>query len=205
MNYYMDWLKKMTSEHLGFPEVWHFNIDRLRLFVVWLDETARLPRFCELEPLNIWEFNADGSVFEKSVLIDRIADWVNRINAVYSDVESWSQKRGLTSDKSRTVLMSEELMQKFAIPDRELAILDISRGAEPMLSFVPVGLWLIGSNGRIEIISQHGTSILVDRAHAMEQPDWLVVSLEDKQTRPWNEETFERLTRIMQHRLADVV
>jgi hypothetical protein len=49
--------------------------------------------------------------------------------------------------------MSEELMQRFAVSDRELPVLDVLSGNRVTVSFVPRGLWLIGAWGRIDAIT----------------------------------------------------
>ncbi|MGA2638973.1 hypothetical protein [Methylocella sp.] len=192
MDTYKALLQRVQSENATYAEVWHFNIERLRLWFMWLDE-KNLPRFCELEPLNVFEFNADGTVFDRSDLIERIDDWLTRIAAIYDSASLWSGALQLTADKSRKVLMSEELMQKFAIPDKEIEILDINKDGEPILSFVPAGLWVIGSNGRIDIIGRNGTNLLLDSARSLEPPAWFVHFRRDKQSSPWTEETFQRL------------
>jgi hypothetical protein len=147
-----------------------------------------------LNPLNVWEFNADGTTFERSYVVDQITDWVNRINGVYSDVEEWSVGRGIFFDRSRTVRMAEELMQKFSVPDRELPILDLSMDSSPLLSFVPFGLWIIGSYGRIDIISKHGTSVLVDASRPPKLPEWrILVSRTAREFVAWNKDSFVEL------------
>ena len=57
--------------------------------------------------------------------------------------------------------MSEELMQKFAVVDRELRVLDVIRDEQVIVSFVPRGLWLIGTWGRIDMITRDRTITVV--------------------------------------------
>lgn len=191
---HLDWLKNVKSSGLGQPEVWNFNVERLRLVVMTIDAND-MPDFHELEPLNVWEFNRDGGTFERSHIVERVNDWVDRIHGVYSNVEGWSAGLGISIDKSRTVLMSEELMQKFAVPDRNLTILDLSKDGQPLLSFVPVGLWIFGSNGRIDIISRRGTTPLMDLARSLEPPQWAILRDRSKRVfEPWSEEAFVKLS-----------
>ena len=153
-----------------------------------------MPDFFELEPLNVWEFNQDGTTFERSYVVERVADWETRVNVVYTNVEEWSAGLGVNIDKSRTVLMSEEMMQNFAVPDRDLPILDLSRGNNPVLSFVPVGLWILGSNGRIDIISKQGTTLLLDTARSLDRPNWSILLDRVKRTfEPWSKDGFMKL------------
>jgi len=190
---YLAWLKQIKAKGGGEPEIWNFNIERLRLNIMVVD-TSGIPRFYEMEPLNIWEFNADGGTFERSHVVDRVANWLTRIGTVYSSVENWSAGLGVIIDKSRTVLMSEELMQKFAVPDKELSILDLNKDDKSLLSFVPVGLWVLGSNGRIDVISKQGTALLLDEARFPDPPKWsLLVNRSQRRFEPWNKQAFLKL------------
>src|SRR4051812_21313439 len=112
-------------------EVWHFNIESPGLTILWVSRDG-LPQRYDLEPLDIWEFNDDGSVFDRSRVIARVEDWLRRIDDLYAEVQEWAKRAGLVADRTRTIRMSEELMQKFAVPDREVAILDLSRGDAPV-------------------------------------------------------------------------
>jgi hypothetical protein len=190
---HLGWLREVNALGAGSPEVWNFNIERLRLNIMTIDAGGR-PNYFELEPLNVWEFNQDGSTFERSYVVERIADWVSRINNVYTNVEDWSAGLDFSIDKSRTVLMSEELMQKFAVPDRDLQILDLAKNGTSLLSFVPVGLWLFGSTGRIDIISKNGTTLLLNTAHSLDPPKWMILlDKANRQFEPWSKEAFLKL------------
>jgi hypothetical protein len=188
----LNWLREMNASGSGTPEIWNFNIERLRLNILVID--GDMLSSVALEPLNVWEFNQDGSTFDRSFVVDRIADWVKRIDNVYANVEDWTAGRGVSIDKSRTILMSEELMQKFAVPDRELPILDLNKDGKSLLSFVPVGLWILGSNGQIDIISERGTTLLLDKARSPDPPNWSILRDKTKQTfEPWSSEAFKKL------------
>lgn len=190
---HLAWLREVKALGSGSPEVWNFNIERLRLNIMSVD-AGGMPNHFELEPLNVWEFNQDGSTFERSYVLERIADWISRINNVYTNVEDWSAGLGFSIDKSRTVLMSEELMQKFAVPDRDLQILDLGKDGNSLLSFVPVGLWIFGSNGRIDVISRNGTTLLLDTADSLCLPNWMILlDKVERKFEPWNKETFLKL------------
>lgn len=173
-------------------EVWNFNVERLKLTILGWDGT--IPQLADLDPLCIWEFNDDGSVFDRTCLDDRLDDWQRRVEAIYAEAEAWAARDGLTADRSRTILMSEELMQKFAVPDREIPILDLNRGETPVMSIVPAGLWVIGSNGRIDVITQDRGAILLDVSRAMEPARWVyVVRGERREPQAWNEAAFRGL------------
>ena len=56
----------------------------------------------------------------------------------------------------------------------KLPVLSILRGSEPIVAFKPVGLWVIGANGRIDIFARKGTFQLVDVAESFKPPRWKV-------------------------------
>lgn len=179
-------------------EVWNFNVERLKLSILYFD--GNTPQHCDLDPLYVWEFNEDGSVFDRAYLDIRLDDWQQRIAAIYAQAEAWGAREGLTADRSRTIIMSEDLMQKFAIPDRELAILDLSRGEAPVMSIVPAGLWVIGSNGRIDIITHERSAILLDASRDIGITRWVyIVRGEHREAQPWDETAFRDLIGVEVH------
>jgi hypothetical protein len=169
-------------------EIWFFNIERLKLTIM-RKETKYL-HFDELVPLNVWEKTSEG-VFERQKVIDEVDDWARRVHQLYADVRGWLEGDGsLVFDESRTVTMSEEMMQEFAVTDRELAVLDLLRDEQVLLSFVPRGLWLIGAWGRIDIISKSGTAVLV-AIKDKEVFTWMLASSNDRRhTKLFDKETL---------------
>lgn len=168
-------------------ELWRFGRQQLRLDIYSINAT-KLTRET-LIPLNIWETTEKGN-FERSRVIDRINDWENRIAALYTKIDQWVVKEvSFNTETQRTVTMSEELMQGFAVPDRELPILDILKNQEPIASLVPRGLWVLGANGRMDLITRKGTRLIVYRN---EEPEgWLIVEADDRRkTTRFDEESF---------------
>lgn len=140
-------------------EIWYLNTERLKLLVMRF-ENSHL-HIDELMPLDVWE-NTEEGFFSRSQVIEEIEDWENRIEVLYGTVQAWLMDfPDLRWEQNRTVTMSEELMQKFAVTDRDLPILDILEGDQVIISFVPRGLWLVGAWGRIDVITRDRTNILV--------------------------------------------
>jgi hypothetical protein len=159
-------------------EVWHFNVERLKLVVMHLDR-SRL-RIDELTPLDVWEKTTDG-LFDRAQVVDEVEDWVRRVAAFYEDVQAWLRDRpNLRCEQGRTVTMSEELMQKFAVTDRDIPVLDVLDADQVVASFVPRGLWLIGSWGRIDIITRDQTHVLL-AVGGVGSLEWRLVAPEDRQ------------------------
>ena len=165
-------------------EVWYFNIERLKLVIMRLAQSNL--QIDELDPLDVWEQTAEG-VFTRARVIDEVADWVRRVQALYDDVQLWLVDRpGLRCEQSRTVTMSEEMMQQFAVTDQEIPVLDVLDADQVVASFVPRGLWMIGSWGRIDVITSDRTHILVALG-GQGNLSWQLVSAEDRQrTAPFN-------------------
>src|SRR5208282_2167033 len=134
----------------------------------------------ELIPLDVWEKTPEG-VFDRARVVEEVEDWVHRVESLYEDVRGWLGDRpDLRCEQSRTVAMSEEMMQQFAVTDREIPVLDILDAEQVIASFVPRGLWMIGSWGRIDVITRNRTHVLVALGGAGNL-EWRLVSSEDRQ------------------------
>lgn len=76
--------------------------------------------------------------------------------------------------------MHEELMEEFGLPPESIDTADIYKDGRLLASFKPKGLWIIGANGRIDLLTSKGSYILVDGAEQFQPPKWLIYSPEDK-------------------------
>ncbi|WP_419809184.1 hypothetical protein [Sphingomonas sp.] len=157
-------------------ETWFFNIDRLSLTVIGtpdpLHETA-------WEPVEVWEKTED-SLFGRADVINSVNRWQNAIDGLFTFCRTTLQSdTSLQFDTSRRYTMSEELMQKFAVPDRELPILDVVRADDVLASFIPRALWVLGSFGRVDLVTRSGTTLLV-RASREDEFSWQVVDKSDR-------------------------
>jgi hypothetical protein len=173
-------------------EIWHFNTERLNLSIQAYD--LGMPIHCKLPPVDVWE-KTESSLFRRDQVVAEVARWERDIKRLYTDVSSWyGDIPGVKFEWSRTVTMSEELMQKFAVSDRELPILDVVAGGQVLASFVPRGLWLIGAWGRIDIITQTQTRMLIMMRVENEGLEWRVVALDNRrETEPLTKELMRRL------------
>ena len=117
----------------------------------------------------------DQEEIDKPYIERRVAEWANRIDALYSIVQdALSGMREISTSMSRSISMNEELMQKYSVPGRELPILDIKKNGQIIATLKPIGLWVIGANGRVDLLSEKGSYILVDHAEHGANPDWKV-------------------------------
>jgi hypothetical protein len=140
-------------------EVWFFNIERLKLTVMRRDGANF--RFHQLVPLNVWEKTQEG-VYERQRVVEEVDHWIRRVDRLYADIEAWlGSDKSIRFERTRTITMSEEMMQQFAVTDREVPILDVVSECQTIASFVPRGLWLIGAWGRVDLITKDRTFILI--------------------------------------------
>jgi hypothetical protein len=165
-------------------EVWYFNIERLKLLIMHLDRSDL--QIDELVPLNVWERTTEG-VFTRACVAEEVNDWIRRIVALYEDVRTWlGDRSNLRLDQSRSVTMSEELMQHFAVADREVPVLDVLEADQVIVSFVPRGLWMMGSWGRIDVITGDQTYFLIS-VGGVGNLEWRLGSSQDRrQTKPFD-------------------
>lgn len=120
----------------------------------------------------------------------RVEDWERRVNALYDTLESWLPA-GCTGTRPRTVVMNEEIMQQYDIASTTLPVLEVSRGEKLCASVVPHGLWIIGANGRLDVRSEKGIFIIIDRSQAFEAPSWHMAPLADRtRFEPLTEDAF---------------
>ncbi len=156
----------------GVPaEVWRFSSDRLSLEISSLEQGQVLHE--TLVPLNVWEATTEG-IFDRARVLARIADWERRLTTFFAQIAEWLvDQPTLRVDQARAVTMSEELMRNYGVPDRDLPILDVLESGEAIASFVPRALWIIGADGRVDLITRSGTDILVYDGEA-NPPGWQI-------------------------------
>jgi hypothetical protein len=107
----------------------------------------------------------------------RINNWEERLSYLYSDIERWANEVGRVEIKKIDVLQAiEELMQQFDVEPRKLSAIAVSFNKN-RTSFVPMGLWVVGSNGRVNIKTNKNHYILVDMGEESSVPSqWTVVN-----------------------------
>lgn len=170
-------------------EIWGFNLEALSLGILWSNRDAG-PGFVRLPPLDVWEFDRAGSVFDRAKVAAEVEEWSARVTALYDEVEVWARKEGLAALRDRTIPMSEEIMQKFAVPDRDMPILDLLDGETSVVTMKPDGLWLIGYNGMVDVITRNGTFLLAGTPEAYDPPIWTLIDPRDRSRTPWGRDAF---------------
>lgn len=181
------WLAQASREGQDI-EIWYFSRERPRLDLVALRSGELVVE--KLMPLAVWEETTDG-YFTRANVQQRVTDWEQRVTHLYSEVKRWLERQPtLRAEETRTMIMSEELMQEFAVADVNLPILDILQGRQPIASFVPRALWVIGSNGRVDLITRTETYFVVDSGTP---PSWgwrLVNKINRQRDMPFEEDAL---------------
>lgn len=170
-------------------EIWGFNLEALSLGILWSNRDAG-PGFVRLPPLDVWEFDQAGSVFDRAKVAAEVEEWSTRVTALYDEVEAWVRDEGLTALRDRTIPMSEEIMQRYAVPDRDMPILDLLDGETSVVTMKPDGLWLIGYNGMVDVITRNGTFLLAGTPEAYDPPIWTLIDPRDRSRTPWGRDAF---------------
>jgi hypothetical protein len=120
----------------------------------------------------------------------RVTDWAHRIDELYSQIESWLPA-GFSTQRHQTMLMHEEMMQRFCVPERRLPILEITHNGAIAATIEPRGLWIIGANGRLDMMVRNKQYIIVDTAENFASPSWVFTPLSNRQRRqPLTQQTF---------------
>ncbi len=123
----------------------------------------------------------EDNTLSKEHLINCIEDWKKRILNLYTIIGEWIKDDKQYSVKTiRTVRMYEELMQKFDIEPQNLPTADILKDGKLILSVKPFGLWVIGTNGRLDILSDKGSLVLADMSDRFQTPQWKIFSLKNR-------------------------
>jgi hypothetical protein len=161
-------------------EVWHFDTDALLLTMFYVDGVGL--HKAELRAKDVWERGSEGALFTRGHVVKRVDEWEARVSQLYIDVRSWLEETdaSFVTSVDRTTVMSEELMQRYAVPERSLGILDVLKDGQARASLVPRGLWMIGADGRVDIITPDKTHLLVGLDEADGRVPWHLVGHDRK-------------------------
>lgn len=109
---------------------------------------------------------------DKSHVEKRVKDWKKRISDLYSTIKGWTKQTDYSIRTGGKVTMYEELMAQFNVHPVEIDTADIYKDEKIALTIKPKGLWMIGANGRIDMLSTHGSYMIVDTAEQFKAPKW---------------------------------
>lgn len=123
-----------------------------------------------LEELTEFEDQIDLTHVER-----RLRDWEARLTSLYACISSWLPD-GWTSAVNGKVRLYEPLMEKFGVPELYLPQLSLCQSGIPSAKLEPRYLWIIGSNGRVDLIGSTGHFVINDRSDIFAEPSWHIAA-----------------------------
>ena len=127
---------------------------------------------------------------DRSYVERRLIDWHRRLDALYADIQTWLPVGWSMSDGG-SVSILEDLMVRFDVPRQALPRKDLFHHGTRVGRIEPRGLWIIGANGRVDMILSAEHSIIVDRAQSFDLPQWTITPLRDRlKGRPLTVDSF---------------
>ena len=112
----------------------------------------------------------------------RVDDWEERLGGLFVAIGGWLPE-GWEARAGAPVVMDEELMRKFGVEAKRMPTLELRDGAGHAARLVPRGLWIIGSNGRVDLKRDGRHFLIVDLAENFETPDWQAAPAERRCSR----------------------
>ena len=142
----------------------------------------------------------DDSHLSSTDLVKRIDNWLDRLSQLRQTVERWIQERAeldLRLEDAPAVPMREYLMQVHHIQERSMPAFKIMKGSQQLALFRPVGLWVVGANGRVDVFTAKAAPILVDSAAEFEKPAWkLYMNKSPRNAIEFNKESFYKVLEL---------
>lgn len=86
----------------------------------------------------------------------RQAEYIGRLDELYSSVEKWIENTGLTVSRS-SIELNEEISGPYEAP--AAAILDAE--GKKVAELLPLGAWIIGAEGRVDLVGPLDRTSLV--------------------------------------------
>ena len=136
---------------------------------------------------------------QKTIKVDkqhvekRVDDWKKRVSALFSTIEFWLMESDFYIKRGSKLKMYEELMSEFKIRATDIETADIYKDNKIVLTIKPKGLWIVGANGRIDLLSTKGNYTLVDFAEQFEPPQWKLFNSDKKNGVTFTKQLFFQL------------
>ncbi|MEA3642543.1 MAG: hypothetical protein VBE63_21755 [Lamprobacter sp.] len=110
----------------------------------------------------------------------RIADWLERVHDLYATIKDWVQPiEGFRVVEHQDATMYEELMHRFGISPQAMPTLDFYDDNDLIARVKPIGLWIIGANGRVDLMSRNGGAQIIDESEPFQGSKWIAHDRED--------------------------
>jgi len=133
-------------------------------------------------------------VMEREYIARRICNWQERVESLFEQIEGWCDNlENVTCDDPGNIEMSEQMMVDFKLPAIDMPSRRVLHNGNVMMFIKPYGLWIIGANGRIDVIGRKSISKLVNKSDFFEASDWHLFLRNDKVGHVFNRQTFSQL------------
>jgi hypothetical protein len=98
-----------------------------------------------------------------------VDDWIERLQALRSQVAGWlaADFPSLRLVDRAPVPMHQGPMRRAGLAPRDMPAFEVVGVETRIMRFLPKGLWVIGANGRVDIISRLAAPQLVDRSEPL--------------------------------------
>lgn len=116
---------------------------------------------------------------DRSYVERRLDDWRARVGALYADIAGWLPPE-LSLAEGVKVPILEDLMSRFEVPQQAIPSKVLLKRGTLVGRIEPRGLWIVGANGRVDLILPDHHSIIVDRAQSFDLPEWVIMPLRDR-------------------------
>ena len=132
---------------------------------------------------------------DKSYIEKRVNEWIMKVEQIYAFVRKALQNEPEIECKiDNSTMMYEGVMKKYEVPPKNIPIFDLYIGKQLVATFKPIGLWVIGAKGRIDILTKKGAYLLVDMSEDETTPQWKVFAPTNrKNSELFNEEFIRKL------------
>lgn len=136
---------------------------------------------------------------QKTIEVDKqqvekmVDDWKKRVSDLYSTIELWLKDSDYYIKRGSKLKMYEELMSQFNVHATDVDTADIYKDNKIVLTIMPIGLWVIGANGIVDILSNKGSCKLVDTSEQFETPQWKLFNGNKKNGVEFNKQSFFQL------------
>ena len=123
----------------------------------------------------------------------RVDDWEARLNGLYAMIREWLPD-GWEVRRGASMLMHERMMQVFGVEATRIPTLELHDRADRVIKLAPDALWIIGTNGRVDLKCDGRRYIMIDTADNFEEPRWEVCPADRRSERePVSREWLRRI------------
>ncbi len=130
----------------------------------------------------------------------RVGDWLERLQKLRDEIDAWLKRpefNRLVIEDREPETMNEELMQRFDVSPQKMPVYEIKSGSQRVMRVQPKGLWIIGANGRVDLITKTSASILADQSEPLSgSSNWQIYNSKSRKSAvPLTEDNFLELVR----------